>query len=30
MLGHNDLKTTSIYVSLAREQMNKDVQNFAL
>ena len=30
MLGHNDLKTTSIYVSLARDQMNKDVQEFAL
>lgn len=30
MLGHNDLKTTSIYVSLAREQMNKDVQKHAL
>lgn len=30
MLGHNDLKTTSIYVSLAREQMDKDVQNYAL
>ena len=30
MLGHNSLDTTSIYVSLARDQMNKDVQNYAL
>jgi site-specific recombinase XerD len=30
MLGHTDLKTTSIYVSLAREQMEKDVQRHAL
>ena len=30
MLGHNDLKTTSSYVSLAREYMEKDVQRHAL
>jgi len=30
MLGHNDLKTTSIYVSLAREQMDKQIQANAL
>lgn len=30
MMGHNDLKTTSIYVSLAKEQQKKDVQAFAL
>jgi site-specific recombinase XerD len=30
MLGHADLKTTSIYVSLARELMNKEVQQNAL
>jgi site-specific recombinase XerD len=30
MMGHADLKTTSIYVSLARNMMNKDVQEFAL
>lgn len=30
MLGHNDLRTTSIYVSLARELMDKQVQANAL
>lgn len=30
LLGHNNISTTDIYISLAREQMNKDVQNFAL
>ena len=30
MMGHADLKATSIYVSLARELMNKDVQTHAL
>lgn len=30
MLGHTDLKTTSIYISLAREQLEKDVQRHAL
>ena len=29
-LGHQDLKTTSIYVSLAREVMNKELQEHAL
>ncbi len=29
-LGHKDLKTTSIYVSLAREVMNKELQEHAL
>ena len=29
-LGHKDLKTTSIYVSLAREVMNKEIQEHAL
>lgn len=30
MMGHADLKTTSIYVSLARDMMDKDVQEHAL
>lgn len=30
MLGHTDLKTTSVYVSLARELMNKEIQQNAL
>jgi site-specific recombinase XerD len=30
MMGHADLKTTSLYVSLARDMMNKDVQEHAL
>lgn len=30
MLGHADLKTTSIYVSTAKEAMKRDVQNHAL
>jgi site-specific recombinase XerD len=30
MLGHADLKTTSVYVSLARELMNKEIQQNAL
>lgn len=30
MMGHADLKTTSIYVSLARNMMDKDVQEHAL
>lgn len=30
MLGHADLKTTSVYVSLAREVMNKEMQQNAL
>jgi len=29
-MGHKDLKTTSLYVGLAREQMNKDMQENAL
>lgn len=29
-LGHKDLKTTSIYISLAREVMNKELQEHAL
>ena len=29
-LGHKDLKTTSIYISLAREVMNKELQDHAL
>ncbi len=29
-LGHKDLKTTSLYVSLAREVMNKELQEHAL
>lgn len=29
-LGHADLKTTSVYVSLAREVMNKELQEHAL
>jgi len=29
-LGHRDLKTTSVYVSLARELMNKELQEHAL
>ena len=29
-LGHQDLKTTSVYVSLAREVMNKELQERAL
>jgi site-specific recombinase XerD len=29
-LGHKDLKTTSIYVSLARTVMNKEMQEHAL
>ncbi len=29
-LGHQDLKTTSVYVSLAREVMNKELQEHAL
>ena len=29
-LGHADLKTTSIYVSLAREVMDKEMQEHAL
>lgn len=30
MLGHADIKTTSLYVGLAREQMDKDMQAHAL
>lgn len=30
MMGHSDLKTTSRYVSLARQQMDKDIQSHAL
>jgi site-specific recombinase XerD len=30
MLGHADLKTTSVYISLARELMNKEIQQNAL
>ena len=26
MLGHSDLKMTSVYVSLAQELMNKEIQ----
>jgi len=29
-MGHKDLKTTSLYVGLAREQMNKEMQENAL
>ena len=29
-LGHSDLKTTSIYVSTAKEAMKKELQNNAL
>lgn len=29
-LGHQDLKTTSVYVSLAREVMNQELQEHAL
>ena len=29
-LGHQDLKTTSVYVSLAREVMNKELQEHVL
>lgn len=30
MMGHNDLKTTSIYVSLGKKEMDKAVQTYAL
>jgi len=30
MMGHSDLKTTSRYIALAREQMDKDMQTHAL
>ena len=30
MLGHANIQTTSRYVSLAEEQLNKDVQDHAL
>jgi len=30
VLGHEDLKTTSIYVQLAQEAVKKDLQEHAL
>jgi hypothetical protein len=29
-MGHNDFKTTSLYVGLAREQVNKKMQKIAV